>query len=288
MEEKKSRVQALTLALCVALLGLNLWQGKRLGTLEGRISDMQRHLTDAGSLYAPEQEADRLVQSWNYASSMNMEERCLDVEISVTLKEWRESTAAELLWTSGDGGEGFVPLFGDGKGTFTGVLSIPLDERRMDSALDIVIRDDGVRRREDLGNMDKMAAMLPVQCDSQMGRTQAEYRNDAFTVYECGAELYHVNDSSLPGMEGHLFRLRRNGEIAAEQAAEPGGRLGGYFCGRLSAQIRPGDRMALTFFCRDGNGLGYEFLLGSWIAVEERDVVPDNAAQGEWPKLTWN
>lgn len=85
-----------------------------------------------------------------------------------------------------------------------------------------------------------------------------------------------------------MFRLRRGGEIAAEHAAEPGDRSDSYFCGKLSAEVQPGDRVALTFFCRDENGLGYEFLLQDWIAVEERDVARGGSAWEDWPRLTWD
>ena len=85
-----------------------------------------------------------------------------------------------------------------------------------------------------------------------------------------------------------MFRLRRNYEIVAEQAAEAGDRLDGYSCGKLSAEAQPGDRMALTFFCRDENGLGYEFLLHDWVAVEDRDVAPGGYHWEDWPRLTWD
>ena len=73
-----------------------------------------------------------------------------------------------------------------------------------------------------------------------------------------------------------------------EQAAEPGDRFSSYSCGKLSAEAQPGDRMDLTFFCRDENGLGYEFLLQGWVAVEERDVESSVSAWEDMLKLTWD
>lgn len=295
MDGKKNRVQALTLALCVVLLGLNLWQGRRLSALERRISDAQRNVKDdiqslEVSLLEREREADRLVQSWDYTPSVNMEKRCLSLAVSAVLKEWREDTAAEVLWV-GDGGtvgEGSAPLTGDGRGTFAGVLEIPLDRGRLEFALDINIEDGGGQRRENLGGVFDTGELLPVQCTYQGGRTQAEYLKGVFTAYECNAELYTKTSPGGVKTEGQVFRLRRNGEIAAEQAAEPGDGSNSYFCGRLASEAQPGDRMALTFFCRDENGLGYEFLLQSWIAVEERDVAPGGAEWEDWLKLTWD
>ena len=85
-----------------------------------------------------------------------------------------------------------------------------------------------------------------------------------------------------------MFRLRRNDEIAAEQAAEPGDVSNSYFCGKLTSEAQPGDRMALTFFCRDENDLGYEFLLQNWVAVAERDVADSGSEWEDWLKLTWD
>lgn len=287
---EKNRVQMLTLVLCAALLGLNLWQGKHLNRLEERISEAQMYVMDdirslEAAVSSQAREAEELVRSWEDTPSVNMEKRCLDVEVSAALKEWREDTAAELVWEieNGGSGSGSVPMAGDGAGTFTATLELPLDELWTDYGLYTVIRNGGTRRREPLGFLGSGAELLPVQCTSQAGRTQAEYMKDLFTVYECGAELYTGSSET----EGHMFRLRRGGEIAAEHAAEPGDRSDSYFCGKLSAEVRPGDEIALTFFCRDKNGLGYEFLLRSWIAVAERDLWDNSTAWVDWPRLTW-
>lgn len=288
---EKNRVQTLTLVLCVLLLGLNFWQGKRLNRLEARISEAQMYVMDdirslEAAVSSQAREAEELVRSWEDTPSVNMEKRCLDVEVSAALKEWREDTAAELVWEieNGGSGSGSVSLTGDGEGTFTGTLELPLDELWTDYGLYTIIRNGETRHREPLGLLGSAGELLPVQCASQAGRTQAEYMKGAFTVYECGAELY----MGSPETESHMFRLRRNGEIAAEQAAESGDRSDRYFCNKLSAEVRPGDEMALTFFCRDKNGLGYEFLLQNWVAVEERDVAQGSPDWANWPRLTWD
>lgn len=286
---EKNRVQMLTLVLCAALLGLNLWQGKHLNRLEERISEAQMYVMDdirslEAAVSSQAREAEELVRSWEDTPSVNMEKRCLDVEVSAALKEWREDTAAELVWEiENGGGSGSVPLTGDGAGTFTATLELPLDGLWTDYGLYTVIRNGETRHRQSLGLLGSAGELLPVQCTSQAGRTQAEYMKDVFTVYECGAELYTGSSET----EGHMFRLRRGGEIAAEQAAEPGDRSDSYFCGKLSAEVRPGDEMALTFFCRDKNGLGYEFLLRSWTAAAERDLWDNSTAWVDWPRLTW-
>lgn len=294
-ERKKRDWGTIAAVLCVLLLAVNLWQGNRLESLERRISEVQQNLSAEikgleSSLYAQAQEADKLVQNWNYTSSVNMEKRCLDLTVSIVLKAWREDTAAEVLWI-GDGnsdGEGSAPLAGDGKGTFTGVLEIPLNRGLLEFALVLVTRDGGDVRRENLGGIYNTGELLPVQCTYQGGRTQAEYLKGVFTAYECSAELY---TKAYPGgieTESQVFRLRRNDEIAAEQAAEPGDASNSYFCGKLTSEAQPGDRMTLTFFCRDENGLGYEFLLQNWVAAAERDVANSGSEWEDWLKLTWD
>ena len=287
---EKNRVQTLTLVLCAALLGLNFWQGKRLNRLEARISEAQMYVMDdirslEAAVSSQAREVEELVRSWEDTPSVNMEKRCLDVEVSATLKEWREDTAAELVWEieNGGSGSGSVPMAGDGAGTFIATLELPLDGLWTDYGLYTIIRNGETRHRESLGLLGSAGELLPVQCASQAGRMQAEYMKDIFTVYECGAELYTGSSET----EGHMFRLRRGGEIAAEQAAEPGDRSDSYFCGKLSAEVRPGDEMALTFFCRDKNGLGYEFLLRSWTAAAERDLWDNSTAWVDWPRLIW-
>ena len=290
---EKNRVQMLTLVLCAALLGLDLWQLRQLSDLRNQLGSVETNLQmesrrldeQVQAVRRDMKSAEELVRSWDYSPSVNPEKRCLDVEVSAMLKEWGEDTAAELLWIRENGGEGggSVPLSGDGAGTFAGTLELPLDELRTEYGLYAVIENGGTRRREPLGLLGSGAELLPVRCDAQTGRIQAEYMKDVFAVYECGAELH---TGSLE-TEGHVFRLRRNGEVAAEQAAEPGDRSDSYFCGKLSAEVRPGDEMALTFFCRDKNGLGYEFLLRSWTAVAERDLWDNSNAWVDWPRLTW-
>lgn len=288
MEEKRWDCGKIAVVLCVFLLGLNLWQGTRLIALEQRIFEVQRHITNdiqdlGSSLLNQVREEERLVQNWNYTSSVNMEKRCLNLAVSFILKEWKEDTGAELLW-AGDGGtvgEGSAPLTGDGKGTFTGVLEIPLDRGRLEFTLALITRDGEDERRENLDGVYDTGELLPVQCGFQ--GEQVEYLKGVFTVYECEADLYGRAET-----EGHVFRLRRNDEIVMEQAAEPGDRSNRYFCGKLSSEAQPGDQMALTFFCRDENGLGYEFMLRNWIAVEERDVARGSSEWEDWLKLTWD
>ncbi len=294
MERKKRDWGSTAALLCALLLAVNLWQGKRLENLERRISEAQMKLSfEIGelesSLYAQAQEEEKLVWNWEYTPSLNMEKRCLDVEVSAILKEWREDTAVELFWfAENGGGKGdSISLSSGGTGASAGTLELPLDGP-MDISLYAVIQNGGSQRRESLGLLGGVWELLPLWCESQAGRTQAEYLKGVFTVYECGTEL-HTKFYPGPAMaEDCVFRLRRNNELVVEQAAEPGDRFSSYSCGKLSAEAQPGDRMDLTFFCRDENGLGYEFLLQGWVAVEERDVESSVSAWEDMLKLTWD
>lgn len=301
MEGKKKTdwMKFLTLALCVLLLIVNFWQGKRLEHLESRISEAQMNImadirSVESTVYSQLQEMDRLVQSWNYTPSVNMEKRCLDLEVSAVLKEWREDTAADLLWI-GDGGtvgEGSAPLSGDGKGNFTGVLEIPLDRGLLEFGLNLVTRDGEGQRRENLGVVYGTDELLPVRCFGwgSGGPDYTRYADKNGTLTVTGSEVNLTGFEgrpALPQLSGQVFRLRRNGNVAVEKTAMYGETIGQYTCEELSSEARIGDEIILTFFCRDESGLGYEFYLYGW-SIDEGGISERVDKEADWPALTWD
>lgn len=301
MDEKKNRIQVITLVLCMLLLGLNLWQLRRISDLQGQLARTESNLQTETrrlderiqSIQRTAAEADLLVQDWTYTSSVNRETRSLDVAVSVTLKEWREDTAAELLWTNENGnGEGDgVPLSGDGTGVFTGTMELPLTGLSGENTLDVKIINGGTQRRENLGYLGDTSMLLPVQIYSYgiVGPTleTRASRPGAVTVSDCDVNLEGFRGESLPDLSGQVFRLRRNGEIAAEETAMYGETIGHYTSEKMSVEVQPGDELELTFFCRDNSGLGYEFSLRSW-TVNESGVGEQASPEESWPRLTWD
>lgn len=300
MEEKRAWTRGLTLALCVVLLGVDLWQVRQISDLRGqlgsvetnlqmetrrldeRVQDVQRTVRDAGAL----------VQDWGYAPSVDAAKRCLSVEVWVALKEWGKEDSVEVLWTDQrEGGEGSARLLGGGAGRFSGTLELPLAGYR-EFTLAAVIRSADSQRREDLGYLGGTPGLLPVQCfgwgTGGPNYTRDADKNGTLTVSGCEVNLTGFEGGAdLPQLSGQAFRLRRNGETAAEPTAMYGDTIDRYACEELSSEARVGDEFILTFYCRDENGLGYEFFLEGW-SIDENGLGDGLAPEADWPKLTWD
>lgn len=293
MEEKKK--WNWTVVLCAVLLGVNLWQLRRISDLEQAVWNAQNSIMDnvngmsrrMASLRSEMASVNDLVQDWSYTTAVNRKTSGLDVAVSVVLKEWQADTSATLLWKDEyEGGEGSIPLSGNGMGTLTGTLDLPLSSLSGEYSLDIMIENGETQRRESLGYLGEAARLLPIQCNGwRMGMTF--YQKGVFTVSGCDVEVY-VSSGEAPEIKDAVFRLTRNGEVVEEQRAMQGDRMGSYVnAEEWSAECQAGDKLTMTFFCRDRNGLGYEFFLEGWRISEEGEkerLAPDL----DWPKLTWN
>lgn len=286
-----------TLILCVVLLGVNLWQGKRLSELEQDIRNAQNSLMNdinavrgqVSSVYYGLEHNDDLIQNWEYATSVDMEKRRFNVDVAVDLKEWSEDTAVDVVWENlyGESLEGVERLTGTPAGSYSGTLKLPGLERLNEISLAAVITNGGTQRRENLGSLGDVAGMLPLQCNS-WGMGGPSYRRGVFTVSNCLAALYSKSEKVPEEIENAVFHLARNGEVVAEQTAKQGYTMGNYECDQeMSVECQTGDKLILSFSCRDQYGLGYEFFLYGWEITGEgaiRDFAPDT----DWPKLTWN
>ena len=287
------------MALCVVLLGVNLWQGKRLSELEQDIWNAQNSVMDnvsrmdqrVASLYSELESVNDLVRDWSYESAVNMEKHGLDIKVSLELKEWQEGVAVKLL--CGDlndpGRETVVPLSGDGAGAFTGTVELMPYELSGEYTLDAVIQTGDTQRRESLGWLGGTENLLPVQCASWRfsGPVYQKSTNQSgvVTLDNCDVEL--SGDAGAPDrIADCVFRLTRNRKTAAEQTAMQGDRMGLYGCGEISTEVQVGDVLALTLFCRDGSGLSYEFFLEGW-SVQEGGLERYSPLR-EYPRLTWN
>lgn len=285
-----------TVVLCAVLLGANLWQLQRifdlertvwsaLNNIEYNIRNIDQRLS---SLSSELESANDLVRDWSYATAVNKEKRCLDVEVSVILKEWQAGTAATLLWVNeyGNGGEGLLPLSGSGAGSFAGTLKLPLSSLSGGYSLDVVIENGETQRRESLGYLGDMSQLLPIQYNG-WGMGMSSYRQGVFTASGCDVEVY-APSGAAPEIENAVFRLTKNGEVVEERTAMQGDRMGSYVClEEWSAECQAGDELMMTFFCRDRDGLGYEFFMEGWRITEE-GAPEDLAPVRDWPKLTWN
>lgn len=296
MDEKKNWIQGFTLVLCLFLLVLNLWQLRQISDLRRQLQSTETNLQmetrrldeRVQAVQRAAQEADKLVQDWELQSvDVDPASRCLRAEVSLGLKEWREDTQVYLIVTQGTETRNAL-LTGNG-GRYSGVVEIPVDSREI--RMLARISAEGLQKEEDLSGWDSASMLLPVQCYG-WGVGGPNYarnpdKTGALTVTHCEAELMGYEKRALPQLSEQVFRLRRNGEIAAEKTAMYGETINQYTCEEVSSEAQIGDELILTFFCRDESGLGYEFFLDCW-AIDDNGIGARRAPAADWPRLTWD
>ncbi len=296
MDEKKNWIQGFTLVLCLFLLVLNLWQLRQISDLRRQLQSTETNLQmetrrldeRVQAVQRAAQEADKLVQDWELQSvDVDPAYRCLRAEVSLGLKEWREDTQVYLTVTQGTETRNAL-LTGNG-GRYSGVVEIPVDSREI--RMLARISAEGLQKEEDLSGWDSASMLLPVQCYG-WGVGGPNYarnpdKTGALTVTHCEAELMGYEKRALPQLSEQVFRLRRNGEIAAEKTAMYGETINQYTCEEVSSEAQIGDELILTFFCRDESGLGYEFFLDCW-AIDDNGIGARRAPAADWPRLTWD
>lgn len=296
MDEKKNRIQILTLVLCLFLVGLNLWQLRQISDLRGQLGSVETNLQmetrrldeRVQAVQRTVQDADKLVQDWELRSvKVDRDSRCLRAEVSLRLKEWREDTQVCLAIMQGL--DTRYAAMTSGGGQFTGVAEFPANSQEV--RLVARISAGGMQKEEDLFGWDSASMLLPVQCYG-WGVGGPDYvrnpdKTGTLTVSTCEAELMGYEKRDLPQLSDQVFRLRRNGEIAAEKTAMYGETINQYTCEELSSEAQIGDELTLTFFCRDESGLGYEFFLDCW-AIDDNGLGERIAPETDWPRLTWD
>lgn len=296
MDEKKNRIQILTLVLCLFLVSLNLWQLRQISDLRGELRSVETNLQmetrrldeRVQAVQRTVRDADKLVQDWEVlAVSPDAKARRLRAEVSLRLKEWREDTQVRL--TAVQGADTWSAVMTGGEGRYTGVVEIPVNSREI--RLLARVSAEGLRKEEDLFGWDSASMLLPVQCygwgAGGPNYTRDAAKNGVLTVTSCEAELTGNETKRLPDLSDQAFRLRRNGDVAAEKTAMSGETMDQYTCQELSTKAQIGDQIILTFFCRDDSGLGYEFFLQGW-TIGEGGLGGEIAPGTDWPKLTWD
>lgn len=296
MNGKKNRIQILTLALCLLLVSLNLWQLRLILDLQEQLARTETNLQmetrrldeRVVAVQRAVRDADKLVQDWEVVSvSPDAEAQCLRAEVSLRLKEWREDTQVQL--TANQGPDTREATMTGGGGRYTGTLEFPVNSREI--RLSARINAEGLRKEEELSGWESASMLLPVQCYG-WGFGEPDYaRNEdktgTLTVTGCDVNLSGFEGrADLPQLSEQTFRLRRNEEIAAEGTAMCGETIDRYTCEELFAEAQIGDRILLTFFCRDENGLGYEFFLDGW-EIDKNGIKDAIAPETDWPRLTW-
>lgn len=285
---KKGKI--LTAVLCVALAALLFQNGtlraeiqnlrQETQSLSNHVLDMQQYVMD---FYYTARGCDRLVSSWGITSAINQKDRCLDVMVDLRLKTWQEDTTAELLWDKLEGGTESFPMTAEGDGCFQTALSLGL-ERAESIWLDVIVSGGGTQNREALGGLGDFASLLPIHCN-RYHTAYVACQDGVFTAENGDAAFCSIDGKDL-ALRDVEFRLRRNGEIVSRQAGEASMEQPAlYRHGKLEAECRPEDEMAVTCFCRDQSGVGYEFFLDGW-TIGDSLVIYSSPKWEEWPRLT--
>ena len=146
----------------------------------------------------------------------------------------------------------------------------------------------GVTAREDLGTWHDVAALLPLR-QSGTSVSGPTYREGAlrgqvdiciegegqvlepvFRIYVSGEEAEEIPGEISQGMDSSA------GTCYAPATQDQ----------RLEIPCTPGDTVAVTFFCRDSYGLGYEFPAAAWTVETDASVErtePDRSFVLTWP-----
>jgi len=272
-------VLAIVLALCVALVGVVIWQGSRLRTLQQSAPDQT---APASSVQQGTSAADAVESSARLTKSFELTPTGVDeaggsASADVSLELWNDlpGAAVTLLVTQGKASSS-LPLTRSDSGVYTALLTLPLSAQQgagdQSVSLMVMVESDGVSAKERLGdypNTRFMTASLRIDL-KEGGMTYVRKSLPA-----PGVGLMRMNaDCRLSVMEGGKpvavgnpsFRLYRNGKLMKQLSAvedEAGQYLYGPQKWDNALVCRNGDEVTLTFACIGNDGLSYEFQLES-------------------------
>lgn len=296
---KKNWMQALCLVLNVVLLVRQIGQLNELReaaeTDQNRMSEELRTLRNrVADLSSEMRESAELIEDYTLEpTGIDAANHALEADAVLKLKSWSEGSTVALTVTAGfDTNVTVLPV--DGTGNCRGRILVPVsgeDELRMEAA----ITSGGVTTREDLGSWGNIFMLLPLRT-SGSGWSGPTYREG---VLESNFDIVLENPGGTEVIDP-VFRVYRNEKLVQEIGAEisdtmtAGGDQTAYAPELPDQTLRlecvPGDTVRITFSCRDGYGLGYEFPFAVWIVDAE---TPDNqsgagASSGsDSPILTW-
>lgn len=292
---KRNWLQIASLALNVVLLLLLWGQGRRLDAVETAVSSNTKAFRDSlrriegqvGNLDGALQESERLVADFALEpSGLDTANRALLADAALQLKEWGADSTVTLTATAG-GSVTEQTAAVDETGACRWPLAIPLEEGA-EVSLSARITTGGVTAREDLGTWHDVAALLPLR-QSGTSVSGPTYREGAlrgqvdiciegegqvlepvFRIYVSGEEAEEIPGEISQGMDSSA------GTCYAPATQDQ----------RLEIPCTPGDTVAVTFFCRDSYGLGYEFPAAAWTVETDASVErtePDRSFVLTWP-----
>lgn len=286
MNGKKNWMQAVTLALCALLLGLTLWQNRRIADLEQEIwavrsNAEQNYQSIRGDFYQLSSELEEMnkhVRTWELRPA-GIDRSGLLAELSLTLKEWSEDTEVQVTVSRGDSRQN-LPLSSHGDGTFSASALFPLEtgESGEEIQLAAAIRQDGTSFQEQLGGWEDISMLLPVQIDS-WGGGHPLYQDGVLSASSWPDAHFRGPNGGPAEVSDTELRLYRNDRLELTRPAVYDPETGN--CASVleggedpwQVECRDGDTVRVDLFCRDQYGLGYTFTLSGWEIGSGQDYV---------------
>ena len=288
---------ALNLVLIVMVLGMQ-------SSLEGQIrrlsSDVEsiEHNVDAtlgnvtNRVQRAVEEATKQVKDYELLpTGIDKETQELQAILQVDLSQWQEDTMVMLEAAMGSNKHMMsLPVE---NGTCAGPISIPLNQSS-ELEMEVVVTSGGVSKREHLGSWADVSMLLPIQRNS-WGGSMPDYIDgqvimNHFDTSVCD-QRYAERAVEAPG-----FRVYLNDQLVLSPAATvtKHDRHDSimYECEPWTLDAEIEDKVKLTFLCEDEYGLGYEFVMQTWIVKENG---PNNGRlddlpysnEDEFPRLRW-
>lgn len=289
---KKNWMQIVTLCLCGVLLVVTIAQGRQLSEFQRKMENQMDHLRSdveheiqyiSNDIERELEEANRVVAEYALEpKGIDKENRSLQAEASVTLKEWYEDTQIVLLARVGNE-ELSLPTTADGNGTFSSQLSLPL-EGNYEVFLDVLVTGGGLTKKETLSAWGEISMMLPLR-NSGGGWSGPEYREG---VMSSQFNITIEGQDAVPGpIQNPQFLTYKNGELVLTQDAVEDPYTSGTnaVCYTVdtenydwSVACEVGDVIEVRFRCEDEFGLGYDFLFQTLVA--EGETADNQASAG--------
>ena len=301
---KNNWMQYLSFALCVVMLFVIIVQGKKLDEYQIQVNNQMQSLErsvndDMQSIrnYIDNQleNVNKLVSSYKLKlSEIDKDNHCLKAEVSVSLKEWYEDTKVELIATVGQQNIN-VDMNGDGTGTFSGQISLPVEESNA-VFLCTQISGGGLTKKEELGGWGNLSMLLPLQ-NGGGGGSGPEYRDGVmssqFSItirgFEGGMLKVYEDTDGPASVQNPEFHIYKNGKLEQTLQAiagfpednirivaglEPESHVESseitYSVGdEWTIECETGDVIDIRFVCQDEYGLGYDFFFQSWKAESD-------------------
>lgn len=202
----------------------------------------------------------------------------------VQFEHWGTDLAATLCMTQGEVTTE-LPMTHEGNGRFTAPVSL---KETGEIQLAVLVTENGVAAREELGGWEDIVSLLPLQMDT-WAYNAAVFRGGKLTIGEIQAFLKGTGGNYVEA-ENAEFRVYLNGDFVKtiEALYDP---QKGYRAAEdvVLTEVNSWNYVWVNFACRDQYGLHYEFPVSTWTEGEPPPsfVYTHTGDRFNGPVLTW-